>query len=150
MRSNKGYILGVVLFLFVGLNLGTIRKQDDPILNTQTNPILYKEKMEEIKDGEKGAPSPSFTHYTKQDFLSESPVEPVIPEEAKSFVTALPSPEDEIPEQVSNISEGAGEEKLDESESQVQNKDEDELVDDSWFKDDGMAADDMKQYNPPQ
>lgn len=57
-----------------GLNLGTIRKKDDPILNTQTDPIAYKEKMEEIKDGEKGAPMPSVTLYAKEKFLAEGPV----------------------------------------------------------------------------
>ena len=53
----------------------SVRKEDDPILNTQTNPIALKDKMEEIKDGEKGAPSPSFKHYPKSKFLTEPPME---------------------------------------------------------------------------
>lgn len=48
----------VLFFIWVGvlagLNLASIRKAEDPIRDTQTNPILYKQKMEEEKDGKKG------------------------------------------------------------------------------------------------
>jgi hypothetical protein len=57
------------------LNLGTIRKKDDPILRTQTEPISVKEKLEEIKDGEKGPPTPSFQLYPRNGFLTEPPFE---------------------------------------------------------------------------
>ncbi len=67
----------LALILGAGLNLATIRKKDaeDPILRTQTDPIAYKEKMEEIKDGEKGAPAPSMNLYPKSKFLVSPPLE---------------------------------------------------------------------------
>lgn len=63
------------------LQLGSIRKKDDPILKTQTNPIAVKDKMEEIKDGEKGAPSPSMTFYSKETFLTDAPTKTFAEEE---------------------------------------------------------------------
>ena len=53
MNSNAVFLI-FVSFL-AGLNLGTVRKTEDPIRDTQTNPILYQQKMEEEKDGKKGA-----------------------------------------------------------------------------------------------
>ena len=64
----------IVLVLSL-LQLGTIRKAEDPILSTQTNPIAHQEKMDEIKEGEKGAPSPSFKHFEKEKFLIDPPME---------------------------------------------------------------------------
>lgn len=55
---------------------------------TQTNPIAYKDKMEELKDGEKGAPSPSYKFYPKDRFLTDPPME-------KEGET---QPEDNLPE----------------------------------------------------
>ena len=63
-------ILGV---LFI-LNVGAIRKNEDPIARTQTDPISYKQKLEETKDGVKGAPSPSFKYYEKEAFMVKSPM----------------------------------------------------------------------------
>ena len=40
--------------MLAGLNLGTVRRTEDPIRDTQTSPILYSQKMEEEKDGKKG------------------------------------------------------------------------------------------------
>lgn len=57
------------------LNTGVIRKDFDPIKNTQTDAIAYKQKMEEIKDGEKGPPTPSYKFYEKQDFLVKTPMQ---------------------------------------------------------------------------
>lgn len=72
----KKLFLTLTLLLTVWmLATASVRKKDDPILRTQTNPIALKEKMEEIKDGEKGAPSPSFKHYPKSQFLTEPPME---------------------------------------------------------------------------
>ena len=64
----------VVIFLIGVFNLATIRKQEDPIEKTRTQPIAFKAKMEEIKDGVKGAPSPSYTLYKRSAFLSDSPM----------------------------------------------------------------------------
>jgi len=55
------------------LNMGTIRKQQSAILDTQTGPIKYEDKMEEIKDGVKGAPAPTIQLYPKYAFLIDPP-----------------------------------------------------------------------------
>jgi 16S rRNA G966 N2-methylase RsmD len=52
---NKKAIFFIFVSVLAGLNLGTVRKSEDPIRDTQTNPILYEQKMEEDKDGKKGA-----------------------------------------------------------------------------------------------
>lgn len=72
---NLKVLVVALLFSVLMLHAGSVRKKDDPILNTQTNPITLKDKMEEIKDGEKGAPSPSFKHYPKSRFLTEPSIE---------------------------------------------------------------------------
>ncbi len=75
LQMKKGFpIAGFVLLLLVFIHGGAVRKKDDPILRTQTNPILYKEKMEEMKDGEKEAPLPSFKLYRKEEFLADPPM----------------------------------------------------------------------------
>ena len=92
------------MIVFVGalalLQMGTIRRKEDPILKTQTDPILYKQKMDEIKDGEKGAPSPSFRHYDKAGFLAELPVENP-PKAGHNPAPAIPQVGDPIPENLS-------------------------------------------------
>ena len=73
--------LKIAVLVFIGITvlsffqMGVIRKKEDPILKTQTEAISYKQKMEEIKDGEKGPSMPSFNLYPKQKFLSELPVD---------------------------------------------------------------------------
>ena len=67
-------LIGAGLVISSLLNLGTIKKADDPILKTQTDPISYKQKMEEQKDGPKGAPMPSFNLYPKARFMTDSSV----------------------------------------------------------------------------
>ena len=68
-------LIGAGLVISSLLNLGTIKKADDPILKTQTDPISYKQKMEEEKDGPKGAPTPSFKLYPKEGFMTDPAVE---------------------------------------------------------------------------
>ena len=70
--------LAFLIFLSstVFLQMGLIRKDQDPIAMTQTDPITYKQKVEETKDGVKGAPAPSFKYYEKEGFLTQSPVNP--------------------------------------------------------------------------
>ena len=89
--------------LLMVLNIGTIRKNEDPILKTQTDPISYKQKLEETKDGVKGAPTPSFSYYKKEAFLVKSPMgEEKIQEAAASKKTVEVSEVDlkeETPEQ---------------------------------------------------
>jgi hypothetical protein len=65
----------VSLTVFLALNAGAIRKNDDPIVKTQTDPISLKDKLEETKDGVKGAPTPSFAYYGKEKFLVKTAVQ---------------------------------------------------------------------------
>ena len=73
-NNRHVYFLGLILLMSL-LQVGTIRKEEDPIKRTQTEPILFKQKMEEQKDGVKGAPTPSFNYYGKEKFLIEPPYE---------------------------------------------------------------------------
>ena len=67
--------VGIVVAMSGLFNLGTIRKKEDPITKTQTDPISVKQKMEEMKGGPKGAPAPSMNLYPKEQFLTDPPVE---------------------------------------------------------------------------
>ena len=71
---KKMSLLASLVLMGTILNLGSIRKQEDPITKTQTEPISLKQKMEEMKDGPKGAPTPSFKLYPKEGFQIEPPV----------------------------------------------------------------------------
>ena len=78
-KDLSGLLVAVILLGF--LNSGTVRKRQDPIASAQTEAISYKQKLEEMKDGPKGAPSPSFKFYSKSNFLTESPMETAPDEE---------------------------------------------------------------------
>lgn len=68
-----------VFFIFVsvlaGLNLGTVRRAEDPIRDTQTNPILYEQKKEEEKDGKKGPLLYHVRNYPREGFFIDPPFE---------------------------------------------------------------------------
>lgn len=68
-------ILRVVFILGVSfLSLATVVKKKDPITETQTDPIAYKEKEKEEKEGKKGPPVPTLELFPRLRFLSEGPV----------------------------------------------------------------------------
>ncbi len=71
---SKSYLL-IVLSATLILQTGAIRKNQDPIKDTQTEPIAYSDKQEALKDGEKGAPAPSFKFYEKENFLVRTPTQ---------------------------------------------------------------------------
>lgn len=73
MRRNFPLIV-LVLIIMAVIHTGSIRKPKTAIQKTQTDPIKYEQKMEELKDGEKGAPSPSFVIYPKERFFLEPPM----------------------------------------------------------------------------
>jgi len=52
---NQRALFFIFLCLIAGLNLGTVRKTDDPIRDTQTNPILYEQKKGRGKGRKKRA-----------------------------------------------------------------------------------------------
>ncbi len=75
----------ILLFLLLAvfcLNTGAIRKNDDHVVQTQTDPILYEKKMEELKDGDKGPSMPVMSIYKKSNFLSQGSVNREAPAEA--------------------------------------------------------------------
>ncbi len=82
----------VSLLLIFTLHAGVIRKERTPIQNTQTDPIALKKKLEELKDGEKGPPTPTFEFYEGRNFQTKSPVGNQ-PEEA-----GVSQPQDHIPD----------------------------------------------------
>ena len=63
------------LILFAALNTATVRKRTSPILKTQTDPIKLKDKLEEVKDGEKGPATPVFGWYGGNKFLIDPPLD---------------------------------------------------------------------------
>ena len=73
----------IVVILVSLLNLATIRKKEDPIAKTQTDPIAFNDKIEELKEGPKGAPTPSFQLYAKSKFFTELPVDQKQTKESK-------------------------------------------------------------------
>ena len=100
---KKPFLLGSVILLCLGvLNLAAIYKKEDPITDTQTNPIGYKEKMGELKEGPKEAPTPSFKFYGKEKFLTESNLSEE-KEEVDEIQSSdrIPLPTEPIPEDLS-------------------------------------------------
>lgn len=72
LTMKKRAVLFIFLSVLAGLNLGTVRKKDNPILNAQTDPILYEQKKEEEKDGVKGP----LLYHVKHDPLETFFIEP--------------------------------------------------------------------------
>lgn len=64
-----------LIILVFAVHTGAIRRERDIILETQTDPISLKKKLEELKDGEKGPTTPSFEFYEGKDFQTKPPVD---------------------------------------------------------------------------
>lgn len=79
------------------LSIAAIYKKDDPIVKTQTDPILYEQKQEEIKEGVKGAPQPVWRVYPKYRFLVEPPF---TQQREEAPEEQLPLPWEPLPENV--------------------------------------------------
>lgn len=76
MNMKKDVKILFLLVFCLGFHTGVIRKEYNPIVDTQTDPITLKKKMEELKDGQKGAPTPSFHFYDKsEDFQVKTAIE---------------------------------------------------------------------------
>ncbi|MFZ5802215.1 MAG: hypothetical protein ACOY3K_03765 [Candidatus Omnitrophota bacterium] len=102
-EKTSNFRLGIVVLVAAGLlQIAPIRREEDAIRKTQTDPIAYKKKMEEIKDGEKGAPAPPMEFYDKRTFLTEPPVEK---EKKEEPLDRLPRPDEPIPEDFGNWEE---------------------------------------------
>lgn len=72
---NKRALFFIFVSVLAGLNVASIRKAEDPIRDTQTNPILYKQKMEEEKDGKKGPLLYSVKNNPHDTFFIDPPYE---------------------------------------------------------------------------
>ena len=123
MKARIAPAVSLVILLAGLMSLATVRKKEDPILNTQTSPIAYQEKMEEIKDGEKGAPTPSFKLYPGEKFMTASPVEEKVSNGSASSLQGLPRPGDPIPEDLSDRQAGEDQKSEEDSEEWWQEED---------------------------
>ncbi len=72
---NKRTLILIFVSVLAGLNLGSIRRAEDPIRNTQTNPILYEQKKEEEKDGKKGPLMYHVKNNPREGFFIDPPIE---------------------------------------------------------------------------
>ena len=84
---NKKVLLGVLVLVLAGGNVGTVRRTEDPIRNTQTDGIAYQQKMEEEKDGVKGPLAYSVKYNPKENFFIELPFEKEKKSSSKGIVT---------------------------------------------------------------
>lgn len=128
---NSKVLVVALLFSVLMLHAGSVRKKDDPILNTQTNPIALKDKMEEIKDGEKGAPSPSFKHYPKSRFLTEPSIEDYPNSESEAPEESLAEGEEPL---IEDLGEYEDAEEPEEEDWWEEEEDEGEGPDENSFK----------------
>lgn len=71
---NKNIISSIFVLVLASLSLAAIYRNEDPIRDTQTDPIAYQQKMEEEKDGKKGALLYSVKYNPSDNFLTASPV----------------------------------------------------------------------------
>jgi hypothetical protein len=74
MRKLRACLLVAAVVVTGFLNAGAVLQREDRIAQTQTDPILYEQKMEEIKDGEKGPSMPKIEYYKRSGFLTTAPV----------------------------------------------------------------------------
>jgi hypothetical protein len=72
---NKRTVFLIFVSVLAGLNLGSIRRNEDPIRDTQTNPILYEQKKEEEKDGKKGPLMYNVKNVPRESFFIDPPFE---------------------------------------------------------------------------
>lgn len=70
---NKKILFFILVGVLAGVHVGTVRRTDDPIRNTQTDPIAYQQKMEEEKDGKKGPSSYSVKYNPSDTFFVAPP-----------------------------------------------------------------------------
>ena len=76
MNRKAMFLLFLSVFGLASLNLASVRKNEDPIRDTQTNPILYEQKKEEEKDGKKGPLLYNVKYNPREAFFIDPPIEP--------------------------------------------------------------------------
>lgn len=115
IKRNLFSCLCLTLALF---SVAGIRKNEDPIAKTaQTEAVSLKQRIEETKDGAKGAPSPSMAFYGDKQILTDSPVS------EETFFE-----DDKLPSATSQTDEASPEDEYFES-------------DDAWEAEDGFDGD---------
>ena len=72
---NKNVWFLIFVSVLSGLNVGSIRRAEDPIRDTQTNPILYEQKKKEEKDGKKGPLMYHVRNNPRESFFIDPPFE---------------------------------------------------------------------------
>ena len=72
---HKRALFLILLSILAGLNVASIRRSEDPVRDTQTNPILYSQKMEEEKDGKKGPLLYHVKNNPREAFFIDPPYE---------------------------------------------------------------------------
>jgi len=84
MHRSWSFLFIACLLMIAVLNVGTIRKKDSAVSKTQTAGIKLKDKLEELKDGQKGPATPTYGWYGgKNDFMGEPPFSDEAPESEK-------------------------------------------------------------------
>lgn len=71
IKLKKAGILSWLAILLV-VHVNAILKNDNPLEDSQTEAILYDQKMEQEKDGVKAAATPKVIYYGGQGFLTKS------------------------------------------------------------------------------
>ncbi len=72
---NKNSMFFIFVLGLAAANLGTVRRTEDPIRDTQTNPILYEQKKAEEKDGKKGPLMYHVKNSPYETFFIDPPYE---------------------------------------------------------------------------
>ena len=72
---NRNAVFFIVVSVLAGLSLGSVRKSEDPVRDTQTDPILYEKVKEEEKDGKKGALLYHVKNSPRETFFIDPPFE---------------------------------------------------------------------------
>ena len=73
MQRKAMFLLFLSVLGLAALNLGTVRRTEDPIRDTQTSPILYEQKKEEEKDGKKGPLMYNVKYVPREAFFIDPP-----------------------------------------------------------------------------
>lgn len=71
LTHSKQIKMAGYLAMLVLLHVNAILKTEDPIADTQTEGILYDQKMEQEKDGVKAPATPKMIYYGGQGFLGK-------------------------------------------------------------------------------
>ncbi len=120
---NRRLLFFIFVGVLAGIHVGTVRRTDDPIRNTQTDGIAYQQKLEEEKDGKKGPLAYSVKYNPSDTFFVDPPFnekeksaakEKAVPEkpaalsdwwEEKPVQENVTSPGEEAPERAGALEE---------------------------------------------